>query len=225
MSDHEEESIQLEDHFILRLPSDVDALGGKLKIDFEPDMRNATVKLGKCVFKAKHIDQEAIDRELKMILRADMDAAKMRWEVVPAHGENEQESNSKQEQMPDSECTSDSELTFDDFETSGEKEIFGGAVSYISGNKNKEVTTDRLAAHQQMELAEENVTGADLARSAIWTKFRHLQAELFKCETEVETYQSQVAALENPILKARLQVEIGNQMIKEQELKQQVNLP
>ncbi|VDP23004.1 unnamed protein product [Soboliphyme baturini] len=177
------------------------------------------------------MDAPEVDKELKRLLRADMEAVKVRWELISTEEENKQKSDMLQGHISGSQPTGVSTLPPDNFEASEktaslrEDEIFGGAVSSSSGSEGEEVAEGRQLAHQLMKSVDENSNSTDSAKPPLTParmEIQHLQSDLIEYENQMEVYQSQLAALENPILKARLQEEIEKHMKKEQELKQRV---
>ncbi|KAL1237847.1 Transcription initiation factor TFIID subunit 7 [Trichinella pseudospiralis] len=188
-----------------------------------PPMKNVRRRRFRKTLRKKYMDAPEIERELKILLRSDLECASVKYCLVSIDQETQTRSAPTtantvktadlHESNSESEVINVDKIFGEDFSTSSDESIEEDAQSIVSRSTSFPETVEKLSSKDNSNTFDEGAFRRRLAE---------LHSSLIECEKERKQYQQQLTTLENPILRERLYVEIKKYEVKESNLRNEI---
>ncbi|OUC43366.1 TAFII55 protein region [Trichinella nativa] len=179
-----------------------------------------------CVNKGafKYMDAPEIERELKILLRSDLECASVKYCLVSIDQEAQSRNSTASANAvktadlhgsnSESEVINVDKIFGEDFSTSSDESFDEDLQNVVSRSTSFPETVEKLSSKDGSSSVDEG---------AIRRRLAELHSSLIECEKERKHCQQKLTTLKNPILRDRLSVEIEKYEVKESNLRSEID--
>uniref|UniRef100_A0A5S6QIB7 TAFII55_N domain-containing protein n=1 Tax=Trichuris muris TaxID=70415 RepID=A0A5S6QIB7_TRIMR len=171
-----------------------------------PPLKNVRKRRFRKTLRKKYMDAPELEKELKRLLRADIEAASIKWEIVSIQEEVKQKANMNEALDQSEETKGDVPLYAEETEliTINEDDLFGEALSSSSSDLEDECSTRDGDIVQSLDLEDSNSIDIDAVRNRVL----QLQTDLMECVKRKEHMENELSMIQNLSLRERLNEEV-----------------
>ncbi|KFD49456.1 hypothetical protein M513_09641 [Trichuris suis] len=191
-----------------------------------PPLKNVRKRRFRKTLRKKYMDAPELEKELKRLLRADIEAASIKWEIVSIQEEAKQKANTTNEALDTSlEAKTDLPLYTDEPELDAinEDDLFGEAVSSSSSELEDECLIREVDIVPSLDSEDSN--SIDISNAILKSLIASVYTvtDLLECEKRKEHIENQLFTIQNLSLKERLSEEVRGLVEKMSQLEREVN--
>ncbi|KRY56254.1 Transcription initiation factor TFIID subunit 7 [Trichinella britovi] len=189
-----------------------------------PPMKNVRRRRFRKTLRKKYMDAPEIERELKILLRSDLECASVKYCLVSIDQEAQSRNSTtsanavKTADMhgsnSESEVINVDKIFGEDFSTSSDESFDEDLQNVVSRSTSFPETVEKLSSKDDSTSVDEG---------AIRRRLAELHSSLIECEKERKHCQQKLTTLKNPILRDRLSVEIEKYEVKESNLRSEID--
>ncbi|KRX26692.1 Transcription initiation factor TFIID subunit 7 [Trichinella nelsoni] len=189
-----------------------------------PPMKNVRRRRFRKTLRKKYMDAPEIERELKILLRSDLECASVKYCLVSVDQEAQSRNSTT---SANAVKTADLHGSNSESEIINVDKIFGEDFSTSSDESFDEDLQNVVSRSTSFPEAVEKLSSKDGSSSvdegAIRRRLAELHSSLIECEKERKQCQQKLTTLKNPILRDRLSVEIAKYEVKESNLRSEID--
>ncbi|KRX76776.1 Innexin unc-9, partial [Trichinella sp. T6] len=189
-----------------------------------PPMKNVRRRRFRKTLRKKYMDAPEIERELKILLRSDLECASVKYCLVSIDQEAQSRNSTASANAvktadlhgsnSESEVINVDKIFGEDFSTSSDESFDEDLQNVVSRSTSFPETVEKLSSKDGSSSVDEG---------AIRRRLAELHSSLIECEKERKHCQQKLTTLKNPILRDRLSVEIEKYEVKESNLRSEID--
>ncbi|KAL1232985.1 Transcription initiation factor TFIID subunit [Trichinella spiralis] len=189
-----------------------------------PPMKNVRRRRFRKTLRKKYMDAPEIERELKILLRSDLECASVKYCLVSIDQEAQSRNSTTSANAvktadlhgsnSESEVINVDKIFGEDFSTSSDESFDEDLQNVVSRSTSFPETVEKLSSKDGSSSVDEG---------AIRRRLAELHSSLIECEKERKHCQQKLTTLKNPILRDRLSVEIEKYEVKESNLRSEID--